>query len=128
MLDAAALALRRAFVEHGGVRVLVADASALREPTDISTLITHVENLIQPEPKGTVWIVMIVRGLHFGRRSAAAIKRVFARVQPWIRASCPVGVTGLQRVLRQVINQIARRECPLFDTVEDAKGWLASQV
>jgi hypothetical protein len=128
MLDAAALALRGAFVEHRGVRVLVADASALREPMDISTLITHVEDLIHPEPKGTVRIVMVVRGLHFDRRSAAAIKGVFARVQPWIRASCLVGVTGIQRVLLQVINQVARRERPLFDTVEDAKDWLASQV
>jgi len=70
---------------------------------------------------------MLVTGLHFDRRSAAAIKGVFVRVQPWIRASCLVGVTGLHRVLLQVLNQVARRERPLFDTLEQAKDWLATQ-
>jgi hypothetical protein len=70
---------------------------------------------------------MQVKGLHFDRKSAAAIKGVFVRVQPWIKASCLVGVSGLQKVLLQVLNQVAKRERPLFDSLDQAKEWLASQ-
>lgn len=128
MLDAAALEQRGAFVEHRGVRMLVVDATNLREFEDISAMIGRFESLIRGEPAGSVRIVMLVTGFQFDRRSAGAVKGVFVRVQPWIRASCLVGVTGLQKVLLQVLNQVAKRERPLFDTLEQAKDWLATQV
>ena len=128
MLDAAALDTRGAFVEHRGVRMLVVNATNLREFDDIVAMIGRFEGLIRGEPQGSVRVVMHVTGLLFDRRSASAIKGVFVRVQPWIRASCLVGVTGLHRVLLQVLNQVAKRERPLFDTLEQAKDWLATQV
>ena len=128
MLDAAALETRGAFVEHQGVRMLVVDATNLREFDDFIAMIGRFEGLIRGEPQGSVRVVMHVAGLHFDRRSVSAIKGVFVRVQPWIRASCLVGVTGLQRVLLQVLNQVAKRERPLFDTLDQAKDWLATQI
>jgi hypothetical protein len=128
MLDAAALEKRGAFVEHRGVRMLLVDATNLRELDDFVAMIGRFEGLIRGEPEGSVRVVMHVAGLHFDRHSASAIKGVFVRVQPWIRASCLVGVTGLQKVLLQVLNQVAKRQRPLFDTVEQAKDWLATQV
>ncbi len=128
MLDAAALAARGAFVEHRGVRMLVVDATDLRESDDINAMIGRFESLIRGEPERSVRVVMLVRGLHYDRKSVGAIKGVFVRVQPWIRASCLVGVSGLQKVLLQVLNQVAKRERPLFDTLEQAKDWLATQV
>lgn len=128
MLDAAALAARGAFVEHRGVRMLVVDATDLREFDDFSAMIGRFESLIRGEPEHSVRVVMLVAGLHFDRKSVGAIKCVFVRVQPWIRASCLVGVSGLQKVLLQVLNQVAKRERPLFNTLEQAKDWLATQV
>ena len=128
MLDQAALQARGAFVEHRGVRMLVVDATNLREFEEINTMIGRFEGLIRSEPAGSVRVVMQVAGLQFDRRSVSVIKGVFVRVQPWIRASCLVGVTGLQRVLLQVLNQVAKRERPLFDTLDLAKDWLATQV
>lgn len=127
MLDAAALEARGTFVEHRGVRMLVVDASGLRDLEDFTAMIGRFETLIRGEPKTSVRVVMQVKGLQFDRKSAAAIKGVFVRVQPWIRASCLVGVSGLQKVLLQVLNQVAKRERPLFDTLDQAKEWLASQ-
>jgi hypothetical protein len=127
MLGAAALAARGAFVDQGGVRMVVVDASGLREPEDINAMITRFEELIRLEPSGSARVVTLVAGLHFDRRSAAAIKGVLVRVRPWIRASCLVGVTGLHRVLLQVLNQVARRERPLFDTLDQARDWPATQ-
>lgn len=128
MLDAAALAARGAFMEHRGVRMLVVDATNLREFDDINAMIGRFESLIRGEPERSVRVVMLVAGLHYDRKSVGAIKGVFVRVQPWIRASCLVGVTGLQKVLLQVLNQVARRERPLFDTLEQAQDWLATQL
>ena len=128
MLDEAALEARSAFVEHRGVRMLVVDASGLRDLNDIIAMIERFERLIQSEPPRSVRVVMQVAGLHFDRKSAVAIKGVFVRVQPWIRASCLVGVTRLHRVLLQVLNQVAKRERPLFDALAAAQDWLATQV
>ncbi len=128
MLDPSALSARSGFVDHGGVRLLVVDASDLRSPGDIQDLIVHTESLIHAEAPGSVRVVMVVRGFSFDRQSAAAVKGVFARVQPWIRASALVGVAGLQKVLLQVLNQVARRERGLFDTLDAAKDWLVRQA
>ena len=128
MLDPAAIAARGTFVVHRGMRMLVVDASHLADVADIEAMVRHIEPLIQAEPRGSVRIVMQVTGLRFSRQSAAVIKGVFVRVQPWIRASCLVGVTGLHRVLLQVLNQVARRERPLFDALTDALDWLATQA
>lgn len=126
MLDAAALEARGAFVEHRGVRMLLVDAEGIRELEDLMAMIGRFESLIVAEPKATVRIVMQVKGLHFDRGSALAIKGVFVRVQPWIKASCLVGVSGLQKVLVRVLNQVAKRQRPLFDSLDDAKDWLAT--
>jgi hypothetical protein len=126
MLDAAALAERGAFVDHSGARMLMVNASGLREAEDIITMIAHFEGLIRHEPQQSVRVEMLVAGLPFDRRSAAAIKGVSVRVQPRIRASRLVGVPGLQRVLLQALNQLARRERPRFD-LEQVKDWLATQ-
>lgn len=128
MLDPTALSTRSGFVEHGGTRLLVVDASGLRTAGDIQDLIVHTESLIRAEPPASVRIAMVVRGFSFDRQSAAAVKGVFARVQPWIRASALVGVAGLQKVLLQVLNQVARRERGLFDTLDAAKDWLVRQA
>jgi hypothetical protein len=127
MLDASALSTRSGFVDHRGTRLLIVDASGLRAAADIQSLIVHTEALIRAEPQGSVRIGMVVRGFHFDRQTAAAVKGVFARAQPWVKASALVGVAGLQRVLLQVLNQVARRERGLFDTLDAAKDWLAGQ-
>lgn len=127
MLDFDELHRRGHFVEHRGTRMLLVDGSELRTAEDIDALAGHVGPLITGEPLGSVRIMINVTGLHFDRRSIVGIKKIFANSQPWIRASCLVGVAGLQRVLLQILNQVAKRERPLFETVEQAKDWLATQ-
>jgi hypothetical protein len=128
MLDASALSTRSGFVDHRGTRLLIVDASGLRAAADIQALIVHTESLIRTEPPTSVRIAMVVHGFRFDRQSAAAVKGVFARVQPWILASALVGVAGLQRVLLHMLNQVARRERGLFDTLDAAKDWLVGQA
>jgi hypothetical protein len=127
MLDFDELHRRGHFVEYRGVRMLLVDGSELRTAEDIDALAGHVGPLITAEPKASVRILLNVTGLRFDRKSIVGIKRIFVDSQPWIRASCLVGVAGLQRVLLQILNQVAKRERPLFDTVEQAKEWLATQ-
>ena len=127
MLDFDELHRRGHFVEYRGVRMLLVDGSELRSPDDIDALAAHVGPLIQGEPRGSVRIALNVSGLRFDRQSIVSIKKIFADSQPWIRASSLVGVAGLQRVLLQILNQVAKRERPLFDTVDAAKDWLATQ-
>lgn len=127
MLDFDELHRRGHFVEYRGVRILVVDGSDLRTTEDIDALAGHVGPLIRGEAQGTVRIVLNVSGLRFDRQSIVSIKKIFVDSQPWIRASSLVGVAGLQRVLLQILNQVAKRERPLFDTVDAAKDWLATQ-
>jgi hypothetical protein len=119
---------RRAhFIEYRGARMLIVDASDLRSVEEIDCMVAHIEPLIRGEPPGSVRILLDVTRLRFDRQSIVSIKQVFVNAQPWIKASCLVGVAGLQRVLLQILNQVAKRERPLFDTAADAKDWLATQ-
>ncbi len=127
MLDFDELHRRGHFIEYRGARMLTVDASKLKTATDILSLIEHTETLIRGESQGSVRLALDVTDLRFDRQSISSIKRVFADVQPWIRASCLIGVAGLQRVLLQILNQVAKRERPLFDSLEAAKDWLATR-
>jgi hypothetical protein len=127
MLEFDELHRRAHFVEYRGARMLLVDASDLKSVEEIDAMVTHIEPLIRGEAPGTVRIMLDVSRLRFDRQSIVSIKRVFVDAQPWIRASCMVGVAGLQRVLLQILNQVAKRERPLFDTVAEAQDWLATQ-
>ncbi len=127
MLDADSLARRGSFVTHRGVRLLVADASGLKGAEELAQIIGHVERLITGEPAGTVRIVIDVRHLVFDRASVGAVKGIFSRMQPYVRHTALIGVTGLLGILLQAINSVARRERPIFDALEPALDWLAEQ-
>lgn len=128
MLEFDDLHRRGHFIEYRGARMMLVDASQLQTPEAIQSLIDHIEPLLHAEPKGSVRLALNVTGLRFDRHSVVAIKRVFVTAQPWIRASCMIGVAGLQRVLLSILNQVAKRERPLFDTVDAAKEWLSTQT
>lgn len=127
MLEFDELHRRGHFIEYRRARMMLVDASHLKTAEDIQSLIDHIEPLLHAEPEGSVRMALNVTGLRFDRQSVVAIKRVFVNAQPWIRASCMIGVAGLQRVLLQILNQVARRERPLFDSVDAARDWLATQ-
>ncbi len=127
MLEFEDLHRRGHFIEYRGVRMLMVDASDLRSADEIDRMVAHIEPLIRGEPPASVRIMVDVSRLRFDRQSIVSIKQVFVNAQPWIKASCLVGVAGLQRVLLQILNQVAKRERPLFDTAADAKDWLATQ-
>lgn len=127
MLEFDELHRRGHFVEYRGVRLLMVDGSGLKAAEDIEALAAHVGPLIQGEPQASVRIALDVTGLRFDKKSIVSIKKIFVDSQPWIRASSLIGVAGLQRVLLQILNQVAKRERGLFDTVADAKDWLVTQ-
>jgi len=127
MLDAENLARRGSFVNHRGVRILVADASGLRGAEELAQIIGRVESMITGEPPGSVRIVIDVRQLVFDRASVGAVKGIFSRMQPYVRHTALIGVTGLLGILLQAINSVARRERPIFESLDPALDWLASQ-
>jgi hypothetical protein len=127
MLSEDELASRVRFGEHRGVRVLIGDASAITDAGDLALVIARAAGLVQREPERSVRIVMIVRDMQFHRSTLPLIKDTFLRLQPQVRASCLVGVGGLQRVVLQVLNRLTARERPVFDTVDEALAWLAAQ-
>lgn len=47
--------------------------------------------------------------------------------EPCVKASAAVGVTGMKRVLFDAVMKFSGRNLPIFDTVDQAKDWLAAQ-
>ena len=127
MLSDDELAARVRFDEHRGVRVLIVDASAIRDAGDLALVVARATGMVQREPQRSVRSVMLVRDMQFHRSALPLLKDTFLRLQPQMCASCLVGVDGLQRVVLQILNRLTARERPAFDSLEDALDWLGAR-
>jgi hypothetical protein len=115
------------FLEHKGRRILFMDLSNIKDPNDGFPLADRNQALVCAEPPGSVLTLTYVAN---GRFNSAIIKRLTELAKSnkaYVKAGAIVGLSGLQRVVYVTLSQLSGRRLPTFDTVNEAKDWLAAQ-
>lgn len=114
-------------LEHGGVTITIADYRADGTYEELSERLWANIATIADDPRGSVRLLVDLRGVRFNPLVANAFRDGGKVCDPQCRAMAALGVTGVMKVIHQSISRLLRRQIPLFDTPEEAIAWLARQ-
>jgi hypothetical protein len=116
------------FIFHEGVRILLVDASELREPDEIIAVIDRSIQLSKKEREKSLLAVTDATNTHFNDRILKATKRATKHNAQYFKVSATVGVTGLKKVLLPLVAAYAGRVMKNFATRKQALDWLVSKA
>ena len=115
-------------ITHRGCSILFTDYSNFITFDDWNVLLEEERKLMPSEPLGSVLALAVFTGSRFSARVFSAIKELAVHNKPYIKASALVGLSSLQQgIFLKGIERTADRSFGLFDTVEQAKDWLADR-
>jgi hypothetical protein len=114
------------FVAYQGVNIYYMDFSGLRTEKEIETVIVESKKHIRCQSPNSVVGLANIENMHFN----GTIKEVFADFvkgnRPYMKMSAVVGVTGLKQIVFNGLMKLTGRDVKSFNSVDDAKRWLAS--
>ena len=107
------------FTEYKGKKFLYIDMSKC-SAEEMFAVIANARGIIRNQPEKSVFSLTDVTDAWFDPEVMDAMKEFVAGNKPYVAAAAVVGVTG--RVMK-----LFGRKLVLFDTIEQAKEWLADR-
>ena len=115
-------------ISHRGCTILFTDYSNFITFDEWNALLEAERQLMPKEKLGSVLALAVFTGSRFSASVFTAIKELAVHNKPYIKASALVGLSSLQEgVFLKGIERTADRSFGLFDTVDEAKDWLADR-
>ena len=115
-------------ITHRGCSILFTDYSNFITFDEWKVLLDEERQLMPKERLGSVLALAVFTGSRFSASVFSAIKELAIHNKPYIKASALVGLSSLQQgVFLKGIERTADRSFGLFDSVEQAKDWLADR-
>jgi hypothetical protein len=97
------------------------DLAGLRQEVD------GADEMILREPKGTVLAIADLSGTVTSTQVVDLFKESATRTNGWVGKQAVVGITGVQKVLAQIVSRFSKQPLHLFSTVDEAKEWLVDE-
>lgn len=115
------------FIEQRGKRILLIDFSGLQATEDILAEVETARALVATQPPASLLTLTHVKGARYTPPVMEALKKLAADNKPYVRAAAVVGMEGLHRVLFRAVILFSRRNIEAFDSMNEAREWLATQ-
>lgn len=116
---------RSRFIHHNGREIYVLDCSDCK-PDEIVGIIDECARQVRVRPQQSVRTLTIAGGGRFDNNVLQKLKELTQGNAPYVEKAAVVGITGLYKVVMNTIKLFSKREFHLFDTVEEAKEFLAA--
>ncbi len=115
---------RAKFVTHKNAQIFIMDCrdASLDE---MNAIIEECILQVRKQPEKSVLTLTISGGSAFSGDTIAKLKEVARDNTPYVKAGAIVGVTGLYKVVFNAVAMFSKRRFYLFDTVDEAKDFLA---
>ena len=113
------------WIEYKGVEILLNDYSNLTGENFIETLNILTEHFLE-QKKENILLLLDIRNSYSNKEIIEALNKASKRIKPFVKKSAVIGVTGVKKILLNVINKVSSLGANPFSTEEDAKEWLAS--
>jgi len=113
------------WVEYKGAEILLNDYSNLTGENFIETLQVLTEHFLKQEKKD-ILLLLDVRNSYSNKEIIEALNKASKRIKPFVKKSAVIGVTGVKKILLNVINKVSSLGANPFSSEEDAKEWLVS--
>lgn len=114
------------FLQHKGKQLLHLDFSRAKAD-EVITIIDRAKAVIGAQPEGSVRTLTDVTDATFNSAVSEAMKDLVSHNKRFVIASAVVGVTGLKQIIYNAVVKFSGRNLVAFDSVEQAKDWLAEQ-
>jgi len=115
------------FIQHMGKRIYSIDFS-YSDVASIKQTVERSKKDIAAEPEGSVLTMTNVEGVSMTPELSNLMKEFTSHNRPYVKAGAVLGVTGLKKVtFNAVLLFSGRRNLHLFDSMDEAKDWLAKQ-
>lgn len=118
---------RTTFVEHEGKQICFLDFSNIQEEREALDAIAEARRIVTGQPAGSVRTLTYVAHARFTREVVTALKELTTANKPYVKAGAVVGMSGLQKAIYIAVTQFSGRRLEVFDSVDQAKHWLAAQ-
>ena len=114
------------FIDHRGKKILHLDFSHIKAD-QVLPIIDKAKLTIGGQPPRSVFTLTDVTETGFNTQVSDAMKEFVAHNKPFVAASAVVGVTGLKQIIFNAVMKFSGRQLHAFDSLDQAKDWLASQ-
>jgi hypothetical protein len=114
------------FIEHKGKKLLHLNFANC-SPDEILAAIVKAKTAISSQPHRSVYTLTDVTDAGFNSKVSEALKEFVIHNKPYVVAAGVVGVTGLKQVIYNAVMKLSGRKLTAFDSLAEAKDWLAAQ-
>jgi hypothetical protein len=114
------------FIDHKGKKLLHLNFANCT-PDEILSTIELAKPTIRAQAPQSVRTLTDVTNAGFNSKVSEALKEFVIHNKPYVVAAGVVGVTGLKQVIYNAVMKLSGRKLTAFDTMTEAKDWLAAQ-
>lgn len=120
--------MKSKWITHRGKRIMVADyANFAIDLPALQAEINAVDNIICQEPAESVLLLVDVRNTTTTIEAVELFKKSSVRTTQHLQKVAVIGVSGIRRMLLDVVSQSSSQEMTIFDDTDAAKDWLVEE-
>jgi hypothetical protein len=116
---------RVAFIYHKGKEILYLNFADCKVEEAVP-IIEEAKKVISARPEHSLLTLTDVSNMRFDEKVSQEMKAFTVHNKPYVVAAAVVGVTGIKKILFEAVLLFSRRKLHTFDTIEQAKDWLAT--
>ncbi len=116
---------RVSWIEYKGKKILFTDYSNATPDDIIETAKESVSASLTQEKKSILQVVDVTNAT-YDRNSWQILRQGAKETEPYSKASAVLGVDAAKKFFLAVTKMVSKRNIKAFDTMEEAKEWLAS--
>lgn len=113
-------------LDHKDKTILYIDFSKC-QPKDIQEIIDKVKKVISLQYPGTILTLINVTDMLTDEKTDYRMRNLVAHSRLFARAEAVIGARGVAKVIFDTIIMAKKSNMKLFDTLNEAKDWLAEQ-
>lgn len=113
------------FIRRNGKEILLLDFSNCHIK-DWMPAIEEAKKIIKTRPENSLLTLTDVTNALFNEEISQKMKEFTAHNKPYVKAAAVVGITGLKKIIFDAVLLFSKRKLHTFDTIEQAKDWLAT--
>lgn len=117
--------MRSKWIEHKGKQIFFQDFSNLQYNTEaIKQELEQVQAEVLSHPKDSLLILSDFRGTQITSESMPILDKASAETKDYVHKTAVLGVTGIKRVMADLLTRVTGQQLKYFNTEYAAKEWL----
>lgn len=116
---------RARFISHRGRKIFLLDCSGCKA-LEIAAIIAETARQVRSQPLASVRTVTVAGGGRFDQETIQQLKELTKGNAPYVDRAAVVGITGLYKVVIMAVSVFSNRNFHLFDTLDEALDYLAT--